>query len=146
MTRPAELAVLALRQVSEVLDRLSAGQLEDLAAGRGRLVFSPDPATPVTPAGPATAVAAAPRSGPGPTAGADLDVTVGEIRALASRDDVADYLSRRRLTVPVLQQVARRLGPTVAAGRSRAELTRNIIEGTAGFRERSAAMSGGAWS
>jgi len=61
---------------------------------------------------------------------------------------VADYLSAHdgRLTVPVLKQVARRLGPTVATGRSKAELKRNIIEGTAGFRERSMAMSRGAWS
>lgn len=77
-----------------------------------------------------------------------MDATVAAIKALGSRAEVADYLRAHdaRLTVPVLKQVARRLGPTVAStGRSKAELKRNIVEGTAGFRERSHAMSRGAW-
>ena len=48
--------------------------------------------------------------------------------------------------MPVLREIARALGPTVsAAGRNSDDLIRNIVEGTAGFRIRSAAMSGGAW-
>jgi hypothetical protein len=47
----------------------------------------------------------------------------------------------------VLKQIARGLGPTVSTtGRTKAQLRRDIVEGTAGFRERSAAMSGGAWT
>jgi hypothetical protein len=133
----AELAALALRQVGELLGRLDDDQLVALAEGRGQLVFrpaAPDPGRPSRPR---------PATEPG-----DLDATVSAIRALGSRAEVADYLRAHdgRLTVPVLKQVARRLGPTVATGRSKAELRRNIIEGTAGFRERSMAMSRGAWS
>lgn len=136
--RSAELAALALRQVGELLGRLDPEQLVALADGRGQLVFqpaAPDPARPV-------------RSRPPAAEAGDLDATVSAIRALGSRAEVADYLRTHddRLTVPVLKQVARRLGPTVATGRSKAELKRNIIEGTAGFRERSMAMSRGAWS
>ena len=134
----AELAALALRQVGELLGRLDDDQLVALAEGRGQLVFrpaAPDPARPSRPR-------------PAATEPGDLDATVSAIRALGSRAEVADYLRAHddRLTVPVLKQVARRLGPTVATGRSKAELRRNIIEGTAGFRERSMAMSRGAWS
>jgi hypothetical protein len=47
----------------------------------------------------------------------------------------------------VLKQIARALGPTVlATGRNKAEVRRDIVAGTAGFRSRSAAMSGGAWT
>jgi hypothetical protein len=79
----------------------------------------------------------------------DVEAAVSAISGLGSRDEVADYLAARdrELTVPVLREVARRLGPTVSASAtSKAGLKRNIVEGTAGFRERSAAMSGGgAW-
>jgi hypothetical protein len=72
---------------------------------------------------------------------------VAEINRLISPAAVADYLERERFTVPVLRQIARALGPTVSGvGRNRDDLSRNIVEGTAGFRIRSAAMSGGAWS
>ena len=137
---PAELAALALRQVGELLGRLDPEQLAALAAGRGQLVFQP-----VAPDPTPRASRPAPRTS---TECGDLDATVSAIKALGSRAEVADYLRAHdgRLTVPVLKQVARRLGPTVATGRSKAELKRNIIEGTAGFRERSMAMSRGAWS
>jgi hypothetical protein len=106
---------------------------------------------PAPPAGPHPADTRAPRAPGARTVTAEpgeLEDTVRAIKALRSRAEVADYLRAHddRLTVPVLKQVARRLGPTVATGRSKAELKRNIIEGTAGFRERSMAMSRGAWS
>jgi hypothetical protein len=133
---PSQLAALALRQVSELLGRLDPEQLTALAEGRGQLVFQ------------ATSPRATRPRPPAATECGDLDATVSAIRALGSRAEVADYLRAHdgRLTVPVLKQVVRRLGPTVATGRSKAELKRNIIEGTAGFRERSMAMSRGAWS
>jgi hypothetical protein len=88
--------------------------------------------------------------GPAPARPAfDVDAAVCAINALSSREEVARWLAARdrELTVPVLREVARRLGPTVsAAATSKAGLKRNIVEGTAGFRERSRAMSGGgAW-
>ena len=158
--RSAQLAALALRQIGELLGRLSPERLEALADGRGRLVFEPavPAAVPAPAAGSAEvaasaarrhpAAAAAPRARIVATEPREVDDTVSAIKELASRAEVAAYLRAHddRLTVPVLKQVARRLGPTVATGRSKAELKRNIIEGTAGFRERSMAMSRGAWS
>ena len=141
---PSRLAALALRQVGELLGRLDPEQVAALAAGRGRLVFQPAAPAELPP----RATRPAPRAAGRPAECGELDDTVRAIKALGSRAEVADYLSAHdgRLTVPVLKQVARRLGPTVATGRSKAELKRNIIEGTAGFRERSMAMSRGAWS
>lgn len=163
----AQLAAVALRQVGELLGRLDPEQVAALAAGRGRLVFEPVatqvaaeiaaeiatqvPTQVATGVAPPPAEPTPPAAGPAPRVSAecgDLDATVSAIKALGSRAEVADYLRAHdgRLTVPVLKQVARRLGPTVASsGRSKAELKRNIIEGTAGFRERSLAMSRGAW-
>ncbi len=151
----AQLAAVALRHVGELLGRLDPEQLAALGAGRGRLVF--EPVASAVPA-PATLAAAPPLPEPTPRASrpeprvatecGEVDATVSAIKALGSRAEVADYLRAHdaRLTVPVLKQVARRLGPTVAStGRSKAELKRNIVEGTAGFRERSLAMSRGAW-
>lgn len=81
----------------------------------------------------------------------DLDIAgaVAEINGLATPGEVAEYLQRRsaELTVPVLKEIARALGPTVnSTGRTKAQLRRDIVEGTAGFRVRSGAMSGGAWA
>jgi hypothetical protein len=120
---------------AEVLERalstLSPEQLRAVAEGRGRLVFAPC-ATPSRTRRPVPAV--------------DLSDDVAAIRAMTTRADVADHLADRRFTVPVLRELARALGPTVStAGRNRAELVHGIVEGTVGFRARSAALSGGAW-
>jgi hypothetical protein len=131
-TTTTRAAVLA--HVTAVLDELSSAQLEDLAAGRGRLVFR--------------AESGARSRRPGvESAATDVSAAVAEINRLTSPAAVAGYLERERFTVPVLRQIARALGPTVSSvGRNRDDLSRNIVEGTAGFRIRSAAMSGGAWS
>jgi hypothetical protein len=132
-TSTTRAAVLA--HVTAVLDELSSAQLEDLAAGRGRLVFR------------AESGARSRRPGVESTAATEVSAAVAEINRLTSPAAVADYLERERFTVPVLRQIARALGPTVSGvGRNRDDLSRNIVEGTAGFLIRSAAMSGGAWS
>lgn len=123
-----------LAHVQAVLEELTAQQLEDLAAGRGRLVFHAE-------TGPRGR-----RAEPARPAGFDADAAVAEINMLDRPGAVADYLRRRRFTVPMLREIARALGPTVpTTGRSKEEVIRDIVEGTAGFRIRSAAMSGGAW-
>lgn len=132
MSAPAGLAAAALQRAALALTQLSTEELEALATGRGRLVFRPE-RTPVPPR------ASTPQAD-------EVTAAVTAIRGLTSRADVADYLARGRFTVPVLKQIARALGPTVlTTARDKADLIRNIAEGTAGFRERSAAMSGGAW-
>jgi hypothetical protein len=144
-------AEAALREAAAAIGAMTAEQLADLAAGRARLVL-----VPVEPAGPdpALARASAPPTAPAPrrpvTTAADPDVVGSAVRAiqdLHTPGEVAEHLHRHRYPVPVLRQVARALGPTVStAARNRAGLERDIVEGTAGYRARSAAMSGGAWS
>ena len=78
----------------------------------------------------------------------DIEAAVADINGFTKPGEVADYLqSRAEFTVPVLKEIARALGPTVnSTGRTKAQLRRDIVEGTAGFRVRSAAMSEGAWA
>lgn len=140
MSAPAAVAAVALRQVAAVLGTLDDRQLDDLVAGRGRLVFESG--------GEGTVPRAArPPARLRPPAPVGSDVAA--INRLTSSTEVADYLRQhdKRLTAQVLRQIARALGPTVPiTGRTKADLRRDIIEGTAGFRERTAAMSGGAWA
>jgi hypothetical protein len=133
MTRPAD---TALHHATAFLDTLSPEQLDDLAAGRARLELRPQ-------------VPAARRGRPEPRPSADVDAAIETINQLADPSEVDDYLRRHdaRFSLPVLKEIARGLGPTVRAnGRSKSELRRDIVAGTAGYRTRSAAMSGGAWS
>jgi hypothetical protein len=158
------LAVAALARATAVIDELTERQLEDLAEGRGHLVFRPSDTgsngiatdlitgpgnrTGNGTGGTCTAGSARRRADP-PPAGVDISSAVAAIRALTTPAEVSDYLHQhdRRFTTPVLKQIARALGPTVpTTARSKADLKRDIVAGTAGFRLRSAAMSGGAWS
>ena len=126
----------AVAHVTAMIDELTPKQQEDLVAGRGRLVFRPD-----SPRQPRPILAGIAQ------ASVDVGVAVGEINRMTSPADVAGYLEGQRFSVAALREIARALGPTVlSTGRSKDELTRNIIEGTAGFRTRAAAMSGGAWA
>lgn len=156
-TARPDLSDAALRAVADLLATLPDEQLRALAEGRGRLVYTPDATgtadgTAVATTTPARAIAHRPAARPAsrPQAvlpeGAD-GVDVATIRAMTTPDEVRSYLEARRFTVPVLRQLARALGPTVpASGRNRAELVHGIVEGTVGFRARSHALSGGAWS
>lgn len=126
----------ALRAAATALDGLTAAQLADLAAGRARLVLQPVTAAPTRLREPADR--------PDPEV---VGSAVRTIRGLHTPGEVADHLRAHRYPVPALKQIARELGPTVStAARNRAGWERNIVEGTAGYRARSAAMSGGAWS
>ena len=148
MTEPAvetfNTAAAALREAAATLGALSADQLAALAAGRARLVFQAvDGAGDAEPAGTAP-VRAARRATPNPEV---IGLAVRTLRGMGTPGEVAEYLRAHRYPVPALRQIARELGPTVStAARDRAGLERNIVEGTAGYLARSAAMSGGAWS
>ena len=132
----SELIEVALRRS---LATLSPEDLAAVAAGRARLEvrhLAPRPArrAPKTPV-------------PARDHGVDVAAAVERINVLPTPADVEDYLKDRRFTVSVLKQIARALGPTVpATGRNKAEVRRDIVAGTVGFRSRSAAMSGGAWT
>jgi len=149
---PDALTDVALRRV---LATLSTDDLVAVATGRARLELchvgpvQPDPAQlrldgEPTPArsrrSPATPV-------PARAHGVDVDAVVARINELPTPSAVEEYLQEPRFTAPMLKQIARALGPTVlATGRTKAEIRRDIVAGTVGFRSRSAAMSGGAWS
>jgi hypothetical protein len=121
------------------LAALSPDDLAALAAGRARLEVRHLPPRPARRA-PATPV-------PARDHGVDVAAAVARINTLPTPVAVEDYLRDPRFTVSALKQIARELGPTVlATGRSKAEVRRDIVAGTVGFRSRSAAMSGGAWT
>ena len=145
--------------VRRVLETLSAEEVVAVATGRAELelrrvgIAQPDAAQlglyadlPVTRPErrrrrrPATPV-------PERDHGVEVSAAVARINTLSSPTAVEEYLQDPRFTVAVLKQIARALGPTVlSTGRSKAEVRRDIVAGTAGFRSRSAAMSGGAWT
>jgi hypothetical protein len=138
---PSSPLAVALQKAAALLESLSREQLEDIASGRGTLVYRPGPARQIR-----RDVVDRPVDRP---AGVDVAEAVADINRLTTPAQVASYLQEHaaRFTVPVLKEIARGLGPTVnSTGRTKAQLRRDIVEGTAGFRVRSAAMSGGAWS
>jgi hypothetical protein len=136
---PSPPLAIALQKAVALLESLSREQLEDIASGDGKLVYRPGAARPMR-----REVVHRPSN-----ANVDIAGAVADINRLATPAEVADYLQTRSVefTVPVLKEIARALGPTVnSTGRTKAQLRRDIVEGTAGFRVRSAAMSGGAWA
>jgi hypothetical protein len=134
---PSPPLAIALQKAVALLESLSREQLEDIASGDGKLVYRQGQSRAMR-----REVVHRPSS-------VDIAAAVTEINRLATPGEVADYLQSRSVefTVPVLKEIARALGPTVnSTGRTKAQLRRDIVEGTAGFRVRSAAMSGGAWA
>jgi hypothetical protein len=140
---PDALTDLALRRV---LATLSTDELVAVATGRARLELrhvgptQPDPARARARRRPATPV-------PARDHGVDVATAVARINEMPTPSAVEDYLRDPCFTAPLLKEVARALGPTVlATGRTKADVRRDIVAGTVGFRSRSAAMSGGAWT
>jgi hypothetical protein len=140
---PDALTDLALRRV---LATLSTDELVAVATGRARLELrhvgptQPDPAKARARRRPATPV-------PARDHGVDVATAVARINEMPTPSAVEDYLQDPCFTAPLLKEVARALGPTVpATGRTKADVRRDIVAGTVGFRSRSAAMSGGAWT
>ena len=134
---PSPPLAIALQKAVALLESLSREQLEDIASGAGMLVYRPGPARPMR------------REVVHRPSGVDVAAAAADINRLVTPSEVADYLQSRsaEFMVPVLKEIARALGPTVnSTGRTKAQLRRDIVEGTAGFRVRSAAMSGGAWA
>jgi hypothetical protein len=135
---PSPPLAIALQKAVALLESLSREQLQDIASGEGKLVYEPGASRSMR-----REVANRPPSN------VDITGAVAEINRFATPGEVADYLQNlgAEFTVPVLKEIARALGPTVnSTGRTKAQLRRDIVEGTAGFRVRAAAMSGGAWS
>jgi hypothetical protein len=134
---PSPPLAIALQKAVALLESLSREQLEDIATGEGKLVYQASQDRSMR----RREVVHRP-------SGVDIEGAVADINRFTKPGDVADYLqSRAEFTVPVLKEIARALGPTVnSTGRTKTQLRRDIVEGTAGFRVRSAAMSEGAWA
>jgi hypothetical protein len=134
---PSPPLAIALQKAVALLESLSREQLEDIATGEGKLVYRPGP-----PGRPMR------RDAVHRSLSVDVVAVAAEINRFATPAEVDDYLQNHvEFTVPVLKEIARALGPTVnSTGRTKTQLRRDIVEGTAGFRVRSAAMSGGAWA
>lgn len=159
-TSPSADAKLAGRAVRKVLATLSPDDLNAVAAGLARVELrdveaQPDPdQLKLYPEPTATASPDAVRPRRNPVMpvpdrahGLDIAAAVARINELSTPSAVEEYLRDPCFTAPVLKQIARALGPTVlATGRTKAEVRRDIVAGTVGFRSRSAAMSGGAWT
>ncbi|WP_433557891.1 hypothetical protein ACQPWY_03715 [Pseudonocardia xinjiangensis] len=146
MTDPGRLAIEALKQVSAVLGKLTVGELEDLVAGRGQLVYQSAESL-VTAKGsrrrtPTAKSLASARS----KAVFDAAATAAAIKEIEMADEIVVYLEQGKYTIPNLRDVAAEIGPTVVlTGRRKGEIIRDIADGVAGYRQRSVAMSGGAW-
>lgn len=131
------------RRAVHVLGKLTDGQQAELGAGRAQLVFSSGSTVVAARASRSRAAAAAAKPK------LDVDGAVTAIRRLPGAGEVEAYpdANDKQLTAAALKEIAKRLGPTVTAGgKNKAEIKRNIVRGTPGFRQRSAAMSGGAWN
>jgi hypothetical protein len=135
---PSPPLAIALQKAVALLESLSREQLEDIASGEGKLVYRPG----------ARSARRERQAASRPTT-VDVAAAAADINRMTTPGEVTTYLQDRNaeFTVPVLKEIARALGPTVnSTGRTKTQLCRDIVEGTAGFRVRSAAMSGGAWA
>jgi len=77
----------------------------------------------------------------------DLDQIAAAIPRMTSTAEVLDHLNAdKRLTVPVLKQLAAKLGITIPSSSTGKEaIQRQIAEGAVGYRVRSAAVREGSW-
>ncbi|WP_116437388.1 MULTISPECIES: oxidoreductase [unclassified Frankia] len=168
-TDPADIGILVLRRLSELLATLDARQVGDLATGRARLTVVPVAPDAVEasdagntgprsaePRGSATAAARAashrPRraaaatrhGGPvEPPAGAMLAALGRSLRAAPSREAAMGLIDDLGpLTVPALRKLAADLEIKGVLGRDpRPAVLRKIVEGTVGQRLRSEAIA-----
>jgi hypothetical protein len=142
VNHPAALAALAVQEVAKVLAKLTEEQLTDLVEGRAQVEFRSGEVVI------GSGRARAPRkAAPKREVTFDVDEVVKTISDMTSPEEVIEYLEGRdkELTSPDLKEIARALGPTVSATGTKAELRRKIAQGTAGFRQRSAAVTDGIW-
>jgi hypothetical protein len=133
------LAVLALKEIVKLLDKLTAEQLTDLVEGRAVVEFrSPEQSV----------SSSRPRKAPPQKKPVDLDEVIREIQGMTEEDAVEDYLKQRdkQLTLDALKELAQRIGPPVSAsGGTKAILRKNIAAGTAGLLNRPVSAFASAW-
>jgi hypothetical protein len=149
-TALATMLDMAVQRAVAAVESLDEHELTELAAGRGELVFQALPRQERALHSVAhQAPTPTPRQRARRTLSIDIAAVVETINAFATPAEATAYLESldNRYTLPVLKEIARACGPTVStAGRTKAQVQRDIVAGTIGFRSRSAAMSDGAWA
>jgi hypothetical protein len=148
VTDPGRLAVEALKQVTAVLGKLTVEELQDLVAGRGQLVYqSAEALVPAKGSRRRSPTAPKARVVVNPRAVFDAVAAAVEIRQMATAQEVVAHLENGGFTISKLKDLALAIGPTVVlTGRKKDEIIRDIADGVAGYRQRSSAISEGAWS
>lgn len=131
MTDTADLAYAVLLRVAEMIKKLPADQLADLAAGTAKLEVVPKGGRPAK----ATAKRAAAVS-PVPT-----DEVRAELKAIGDPAAAMRYLTDLTLTVPGYTQLAKDLGVTIASKARKDTILREIVYWTVGRRLDSEAIS-----
>jgi hypothetical protein len=121
-----EFSVAVLRVLTDVIKKLKADQVEQLAEGKASLTFLP----------PGAAI-----TFPGPDAGE----VRARLAAARSRQEATNYLASLKLKKADLVSLAKQLDIAVASKDNMDVVHRKIIEGTAGAREDAAAIRDPAW-
>lgn len=121
-----EFSVAVLRQLTDIIRKLKAEQVEQLAEGKASLTFLPPGASVVFP-------------------GPDADEVRTRLAAAQSRREAADYLASLKLKKPELISLAKQLDIAVVNKDTMPVVHRKIIDGTAGVREDAAAIRDSSW-
>jgi hypothetical protein len=121
-----ESIVAVLRIIGDELRKLKPEQIEQLVTGKAGFVFRPPGASLVV-------------------AGPDAAEVRERLTTAGSRQKATAYLQGLKLKKPELVSLARQLDVAVGSKDVIAEITRKIVQATAGTREESAAILGGSW-
>jgi hypothetical protein len=122
-----DFSVAVLRQLTDVIKKLKADQVEQLAEGKASLTFLPPGASVVF-------------------MGPDADEVRARLAAAQSRREAADYLAGLKLKKPELVSLAKQLDIAVVSKDTVPAVHRKIIDGTAGVREDAAAIRDPSWN
>lgn len=143
MTGSPQLAVQALNEIAKLLGKLTEEQLTDLVKGQAVVEFRSPEVTITSRTPKRTSVALRTKS----KADVDLDEIVRMIRGMDEEDAVERYLQQRdkELTLPLLRELAEKIGPPVSSKGTKAQLRKNIAAGTAGLLNRPASAFGESW-
>src|SRR2546429_2811879 len=127
MTGSPQLAVQALNEIAKLLGKLTEEQLAALTEGRAVVEFRMAETTitsrPVKKAAVPKPVKQVP----------DLDEVIREIKAITEEDAVERYLLDRDkvISLPMMRELATRIGPPVSAKGTKGQIRKNIAAGTA---------------
>jgi hypothetical protein len=121
-----ESVAAVLRIVGDELRKLKPDQIDQLIAGKAGFVFRPPGASLVI-------------------AGPDAAEVRARLTTAGSRQNATAYLQGLKLKKSELVSLARQLDIALGSRDVVSEITRKIVQATAGTREETAAILGGSW-